>query len=235
MKHWKALLAQLRDLVIPPACLACGNRIDDQAQVICESCEAKLSPCGGNLCPVCGSEMSERLCEVCLEEDFSFDRAKSAFRYATPVKELIHALKYNGYQSPAGYFALPLAELIETEEDLQSYDYICAVPLHKVRERERGYNQSDLIAYALSALSGISYVNPVKRRVNTLSQTLLSKSHRVKNLNGAFTVTDLNLVQGKKVIVVDDVFTTGTTLNEIAKVLHQAGAEKICALTAARA
>ncbi|MDY0150970.1 MAG: ComF family protein [Candidatus Cloacimonas sp.] len=235
MKPWKDLFAPLVDLLIPSACLACGARIDDQQQVICENCEAKLSLMGNNTCPVCGSELTQNGCEVCLEEDFAFDKAQSLFRYSSPVKELIHTLKYNGYLSPAGYFALPLAELIEADDSLQGYDYLCAVPLHPVRERERGYNQSDLIAYSLSVLSGLPYINPVFRRVNTLSQTTLDKAHRAKNLSGAFTVPNHSMVQGKKIIVVDDVFTTGTTINEIAGVLRQAGAIKICALTVARA
>lgn len=229
------MLAPLLDLIIPPACLACGTRIEDQQQVICADCEAKISPVSGALCPVCGSEMLTRNCEVCAEEAFAFDTARSAFKYFSPVKELIHELKYNGFVSPAGYFALPLTEMIEADEELQDYDYICAVPLHPVRKRERGYNQSDLIAYSLATLCSLPYCNPVSRKVNTLSQTLLSKAHRIKNLSGAFVIKNPALVQGKKVIVVDDVFTTGTTINEIAKELRQAGADKICAITVARA
>ena len=229
------MLANLMQLLIPPACLVCGSRIEDQCQVLCSDCEAKIAPVSSAVCPVCGSEIQQFPCEVCIEEDFAFDCARSLFRFQTPVKELIHSLKYSGYISPAGYFALPLAEMIEADPALQDHDYICAVPLHRVRKRERGYNQSDLIAYATSRLTGLPYFNPVSRCVNTLSQTLLSKTHRIKNLSNAFRVKNTSTVQGKKIMILDDVFTTGSTLNEIAKTLRLAGAAKITAITVARA
>jgi ComF family protein len=235
LKLWKAITLQVLDTIIPPSCLVCGERLEEQSQVLCSKCEAKISLQPVSLCKVCGSEIKELPCEVCAEEKFAFDHARSAFRYFTPINDLIHALKYDGYVSPAGYFALPLAELIESDEDLQDYDYLCAVPLHKVRKRERGYNQSDLIAFATAALLDMPYHNPVSRNINTLSQTLLSKSKRQKNLAGAFSVKDISEVKGKKIILVDDVFTTGTTLNEIAKLLRLAGAEKVAAVTVARA
>jgi len=235
LKRWKALLTDALNLVIPSACLVCGARIDEQSQVICEICEAKIALISSGVCPVCGSEIKDWPCEICLEEAFAFDSARSLFRFNGTIKDLIHALKYNGYESPAGYFALPMAELIESEPALQEHDYICAVPLHRVRKRERGYNQSELIARSVAYLADLPYETPVSRKVNTLSQTLLSKARRVKNLSGAFKVKNPNLVSGKKIILVDDVFTTGSTLNEIAKLLRSAGAKQITAITVARA
>lgn len=223
------------ELIIPPACLVCGERIEDRTQVICADCETKIAFMGEGTCPVCGSENKEFPCEVCAEGNFEFDSARSVFHFTGAVKELIHILKYEGYVSPAGYFALPIAEMIDSEPDFKDHDYICAVPLHRVRKRERGYNQSDLIAFAVAALTNLPYVNPIRRKINTFSQTLLSREHRIQNLNGAFTVKDKNQVQGKKIILIDDVFTTGSTLNEIAKTLHCAGADKISAITVARA
>ncbi len=235
MKPWKAILSAMPDLLIPPACLVCGSRLEEQSQVICSDCEGRVSLYHGALCPKCGSEIKELPCPVCAEEAFEFDYTRSVFRYVPPIDTMIHKLKYSGYASPAGYFALPMAELIENDEHLQDYDFICAVPLHRVRKRERGFNQSDLIAYSTASLLDMPYCNPVARRVNTYSQTLLSKEGRVHNLSGAFIVKDIAQVKGKKIIVVDDVFTTGTTLNEIAKLLHLAGAEQVAAITVARA
>jgi len=190
---------------------------------------------GSDTCSVCGSELKEYPCRACLEESFAFDSARAIFKFGGPVKELIHVLKYNGYESPAGYFALPIAELIESEPALQDHDYICAVPLHPVRRRERGYNQAELIASCVAYLTGLPFEMPVVRKVNTLSQTLLSKARRVKNLNGAFRIKKTSQVAGKKILLLDDVFTTGSTLNEIAKTLRFAGASKITAITVARA
>ncbi len=235
MKLWKAWLADLLNLFFPPACLVCGHRLVDQKLVICEACEARValvSPAG---CPVCGSENQNNPCEVCAEEHFAFSSVRSVFKYRGPVKDLIHELKYNGYNSPAGYFAVPLGELIESDPELQDHDFLCPVPLHRVRQRERGYNQSELIAYAASVISGMPYAEPLKRRFYTRSQTLLSRAKRHKNLLNAFKVINANDVKGKRIIVVDDVFTTGSTLNEIAKTLLAAGAGKVTALTVARA
>jgi hypothetical protein len=121
--------------------------------------------------------------------------------------------------------------LIESDPQLQDHDFLCPVPLHRVRKRERGYNQSELIAYAASVISGMPYAEPLKRRFYTRSQTLLSRAKRHKNLLNAFKVINANDVKGKRIIVVDDVFTTGSTLNEIAKTLLAAGAGKVTALT----
>jgi len=235
LKLWKAFLRDLLNLFLPPACLVCGQRIEEQTQVICEICETKISLMGQNVCPVCGTENPGIPCELCAEEHFAFASAGSVFKFQGPVKDLIHELKYNGYSSPAGYFALPLSEMIESSPDLKEHDYICAVPLHRVRKRERGFNQSELIAYATSVMAGIPYAETVYRSINTYSQTLLSKARRVSNLKDAFKIKKNADVNGKKIIVIDDVFTTGSTLNEVAKTLCNAGAAKVTALTVARA
>lgn len=223
------------DTLVPPACLVCGERLEDQSQVLCGACEAKVSMYLGNICPVCGSEIEALPCEVCATEKFSFSHARSVFRFSGAVKDLIHILKYDSYISPAGYFALPLSEMIESDVALQDYDYMCAVPLHPVRHRERGYNQSDLIAFATASLLQMPYQNPIRRTINTPSQTLLSKDSRAVNLKNAFSIKDISAVKGKKIIVVDDVFTTGATMNELAKELRLAGADKVAAVTVARA
>jgi len=235
LKLWKAFWRSLVKLFFPPACLACGQRIEEQTQVICENCEIRLAMVGRNVCPECGTENPEIPCAVCAEEHYAFATARSVFKFQGPVKDLIHALKYQGYTSPAGFFAMPLAELMESEAALKDHDCISSVPLHRVRKRERGFNQSELIAYAVSVMAGIPYAEPVYRRVNTISQTLLTRAMRKKNLKDAFKIKKNANVKGKKIILVDDVFTTGSTLNEIAKTLMSAGAAKVTALTVARA
>lgn len=235
MKRWKAILVNLLDLMIPPACLACGARIDAQDEIICSDCEAKISIVSGNNCPKCGAEVSGPICKNCSNESFAFDSTDSLFRYAGTIKELIHQLKYHGYVSPAGYLSVLLAEYLQSNNEISNYELLCPVPLHRVRKRERGYNQSALIGYAAAQLMNLPYAQPVIRSHYTRSQTLLSRDKRKKNLHGAFRVKDPDAVRGKKIILVDDVFTTGSTLNEVAKELKAAGAEKVAAITVARA
>lgn len=235
MKRWKAFWDELVNLVLPPACIVCGARIDDQAQVICSDCETGVRPPAGSRCPVCGEAMSGESCVNCQHEEFAFDSYHAMFGYQGTVRDLVHQLKYEGFISPAGYFAAQMSELMQDDEQLRSCDLVCSVPLHRVRKRERGYNQSELIAYAAAVLAGLPYTQPVVRRTYTRSQTRLSRAGRKKNLQGAFKVSEPELVRGKKVILVDDVFTTGTTLHEVAKELKHAGAEQVMALTVARA
>lgn len=235
MKRWKAFWGDLVNLVLPPACLVCGARIDDQAQVICSDCETGVRPPAGSRCPVCGEAMSSENCANCQNEVFAFDSYNTMFGFQGTVRDLVHELKYEGFISPAGYFAAHMSELLQDDEQLRNSDLVCSVPLHRVRKRERGYNQSELIAYAAATLAGLPYAQPVTRNTYTRSQTKLSRAGRKKNLQGAFTVHEPELVRGKKVILVDDVFTTGTTLNEVAKELKNAGAEKVMAVTVARA
>ena len=189
----------------------------------------------GSSCPQCGAQVTGTECKNCAEESFAFDLTDSLFRYAGAIRELIHKLKYDGYVSPAGYLALPLAEYMQSHDEIKDYDLVCPVPLHRVRKRERGYNQSELIAYAAAQLADLPYSQPLKRRYYTRSQTMLSREKRKKNLHNAFVMVDQKAVQGKKVILVDDVFTTGSTLNEAAKELKAAGAGKVAAITVARA
>jgi len=117
----------------------------------------------------------------------------------------------------------------------EGFDCVCAVPLHRVRKRERGYNQSELLARKLASELGLPFVQPIYRRVYTRSQTNLSRQARLQNLAGAFALRKRSDIAGKRVILVDDVFTTGSTVNEAAQTLKDAGAAKVAVLTAARA
>lgn len=235
LKRWKAFLDNLLDLAIPPSCLVCGCRIDDQKDILCADCESMISVVSGNCCPKCGAVVSGAECANCAKESFAFDVTDSLFKYAGTTKDLIHQLKYNGYISPAGYLAVPLAEYLQSDADLKDYDLICPIPLHRVRKRERGYNQSELIAYAAAKLAEMPYAQPLIRSHYTRSQTMLSREKRKKNLHGAFAICNRDAVKDKKVILVDDVFTTGSTLNEAAKELKTAGAIKVAAITVAKA
>jgi len=116
-----------------------------------------------------------------------------------------------------------------------NFDLVTAVPLHRVRERERGYNQSELLGRALAFELGIPFAQPVLRHQNTRSQTNLSRQARLDNLSGAFALRRNADVAGKRIIVVDDVFTTGTTVNEVSHVLKAGGASRVAVLTATRA
>ena len=233
--HWKNTLISIDKLFFPPVCLACSERIERVKEVLCPSCRELLSPIRENYCLICGAPMIDYSCPYCSEKDFVFDIARSAFIYQSPVRELIHNFKYNAFLAPASFFSQAIMEIPEADKFAYNFDLITAVPLHRVRKRERGYNQSELIAKKLAIKWNIPYAEPVKRYLPTPSQTTLNAEERFNNLKNAFRLKKNADVKGKKIILVDDVFTTGTTVNEVSRVLKEAGASKVAVLTAARA
>jgi len=209
--------------------------LGSQEKYLCENCFAQLVAIQTGFCDKCGSDLSEGYCLSCSETKYIFEFSRSALLYQEPVVELIHKLKYEDYRGLAHFFADRMNESLKLYPEFEDYPYLMAVPLHKVRRRERGYNQSALIAKRLAHLSGKEAIRPIERKRYTKSQTQLSRSNRLTNLAGAFIVKEPTQVQGKNIIIIDDVFTTGSTLNEISLELYKAGAGKVACLTATRA
>jgi ComF family protein len=168
----------------------------------------------------------EGLCGFCRKGEHTFDFARSALLFSGALREIIHHLKYADRVSLAG----PLGDILKNCLDHEPFtgNLIVPVPLHRRRERQRGFNQAELIAARLGRRLTTQLL---RRRKNTPSQTGLSRSERKRNLAGAFEVRgDV----GGTVIIVDDVYTTGSTMNEIARTLKRAGAERVEVLTVAR-
>lgn len=230
------MLKTVLDIVFPPVCLLCGERALKKG--FCEGCggliekERITSP----ICTVCGMPFTssrgiDHPCARCVEEPPSFSAARSAFVFEGKVLDAIHKLKYGGDTS----FAAPLASLASGSIGGHSPCVVVPVPLHTGRLRERGFNQSLLIARELSRIISLPLIyNRLKRTRDTGQQVGLKALERKKNVSGAFTLVEPGSFKGKKVLLVDDVVTTGATLNECSKVLKRAGAEVI-ALTVARA
>ncbi len=233
--RWKAILGSVDKLLFPPVCLACNAPIDSAAEVLCPECRERLLPIAQNYCDKCGAPLEDYRCEACSHLVYEFDYARAAFVYQAPAQELVHHLKYDGLRSPAAFFSQALTRIPAAKRFAHSFDLIMAVPLHRVRERDRGYNQSELLGRALAEELGLPFAQPVIRRLNTRSQTNLSRQARLDNLSGAFRLRRRADVAGKKIIVVDDVFTTGTTVNEVSRVLKAGGAARVVVLTATRA
>jgi competence protein ComFC len=235
LPHWKAILNSVDNLFFPPVCLACSERIERVKDVLCSSCRELLSPITENYCDKCGAPMIDFTCPYCAERDFVFDIARAAFIYRNPVQELIHIFKYDAFLAPADFLSQALLEIPDAQKIAHNFDCITSVPLHPVRYRERGYNQSELIARKLAIKWNLPYIEPVKRHLPTESQTTLNIEERINNLKNAFSLKKNINIAGKRVILVDDVFTTGTTVNEVSRILKKGGASKVAVLTAARA
>lgn len=167
--------------------------------------------------------------------DYSFEFAKSALQYRDPLPDMMHAMKYQGMRSICNYLADQMAEAARDYPPFAEYTDIVAIPLHPVRKRERGYNQSEVIAKRLAKHLNKQYLTCVSRKRYTKSQTKLERTERLSNLSKAFVVHKPQKVSGKNIILVDDVFTTGSTLNEVSRALYAAGATKVVGYTATRA
>src|SRR5262245_37086340 len=177
----------------------------------CPECWSSLIRLESPFCPKCGEPAPaiEGLCGLCIKGEHHFDFARSALLFTPALREIIHHLKYSSRVS----LAKPLGDILKECLNRERFtgDLIIPVPLHRSRERQRGFNQAELIAIRLGRPMNARLL---RRRKNTPSQTGLTRNERKRNLSAAFELT--GDVKGANIIVVDDVYTTGSTMNEIA-------------------
>lgn len=212
---------------LPQHCLLCDAASD--ATILCNACYAELPWLPAARCPQCARPTFDgSVCGACLAHPPRVDRVSAALAYAYPLAELIKNFKYCGNLALAPLLAGALAERITERADV-----IIPMPLATQRLSERGFNQAVEIARVISRLTGAPLARHACRRVrDTTPQALLPWSERAKNIRRAF-VCDIDLT-GKRVAVVDDVMTTGATLNELARNLRKAGAAEIYGWVVAR-
>lgn len=159
---------------------------------------------------------------------------RSCVLYEGTAKELIHQFKYSGKEYLAESLVPFLLKRWLQDPEMKTADFFASVPSHPARLRDRGYNQSEVLAREFAKTAGRPYLSALKRSRNTVSQTELGKEERAKNVEAAFQVRNPSSIQGKRALLVDDVCTTGATLSECARTLRQAGAAEVFALTLAR-
>ena len=180
-------------------------------------------------------QSSGELCAECKRSGFSFDRAWSACLYEGVLKDLIHLFKYKGKLALSGILSEKLVAFIKDNmEVVDGVDYVTFVPVYNGWLNDREYNQSGILAAAISAEFRVPILKAAEKTFRTRRQNELSRDERLTNLNGAFKVRDDLRVEGLKLLLVDDVMTTGATLNECAKALKAAGAKEVRCLTLAR-
>ena len=205
---------------------AVNLKIDDDEEYILEKFEEYREGYG----KVEEKKIEYTRCKFCENKNFYFDRAISCIEYCDKSKVLVLSLKYYGNTYMSRYIAQVMRDKLEFEQ--LSADYIIPVPLHKKRMRIRGFNQAEKIASYLSECTNIPIIDCVKRNRNTKRLYALNKFQREKELKNAFEVKDgSEEIIGKKIILVDDIFTTGTTVNEISKKLKIYGVDEIIVLT----
>ena len=241
-------LESLVDWLYPPRCRACAGRIHGRdAEYFCSACRSQVQIVAHPLCPICGRPFpdasgDDHTCGTCLTREPQFTRARAWACYPHeelekhPLRQVVQKFKYGRKVS----LGKPLGRLLALgcRDFLQGshFDLILPVPLHPKRLRWRGFNQSGLLARQVSRATGVP-MDPfvLLREKETLPQTQLSEEERRRNVRGAFALNPQRSVDGKRILLVDDVYTSGATVNECSRTLNRAGAKEVIVLTLARA
>jgi len=237
----KSFFIALLDFLFPPLCHVCKKFIADAGTLhICSSCREQMLAPAHPLCTVCGIPFDgagdDHCCSSCLKNPPSFDAARAAIIHDGPGRNLIHAFKYNAKTHLRRPLALLAVENVTDFVAVRRPDLIIPVPLHVKRLRSRGFNQAVLLGEMLAREWGIPLQRRAMKRVRwTEPQINLTADQRRENVKGAFTVADVALVAGKRVLLVDDVITTGSTVEECSRMLKRAGAAEVLVVTVARA
>lgn len=238
---FRELLSAISDIIFPPQCLACAEILNPQEEtVFCSSCHEKIRFINGSICPVCGmaffnSPAENHICGNCLEDRPYYTRARAVAAFETVILDAIHKFKYGRNVVIGDCLGSFMAGYSFPDIVFAEYSLIIPVPLHIKKLRERRFNQSLLLANALGKKHKIPVnFSLLKRHKFTLTQTGFNKTEREKNIKGAFSITNKEEIDNKDIILVDDVYTTGATVNECAKTLKKGGAKNIAVLTLAR-
>lgn len=231
----------LLDLCLPGSCAGCGRVGIQREGFWCDECLGNISWIVSPFCPQCGRPYpdapgsSDHLCGECALGAFHFSEARSVVLHSGITRERIHQFKFGGRLE----WVPPLVELLRIAYagwEIPVPEVVIPVPLHLNRLRERGFNQSGLLAGEFSRGLGLPVsFNTLVRKNRTDPQTRLNREQRLINVKGAFEVSTGKDVRGRKILILDDVYTTGTTLSECARVLRRQGASEVYALTITRA
>lgn len=213
-------------------CIFCNDELfEDNEFITCDSCHNTLPFVNGRTCELCGKPINDEtsICSNCIKRDLYFDKAFACFEYTGKVIGLVHNLKYNS--SPYLSKAMANYMFYKLQSININIDFITYIPSHKDTLLRRGYNQAKLLANELSKKTLIPLIDVAVKTKKTKSQAKLKRSKRLTNLLGAFEkVENLNVV-GKNILIIDDVLTTASTVNEISKILKREKANKIYVLT----
>lgn len=238
------MIRRLLDFVFPPLCELC-RELQTDGLTICDPCFDKLSRIHDPFCRKCGEEFpgqidEEFACPNCTGIDLAFDFARSPLSSSPGARELVHALKYRSRYYLSSDLARFLMEILESDSRLSNLPentLLIPVPLHWIRQQRRQGNQAHELDQSLAKHSGLPLFPALKRIRRTQTQTRLTRKERLSNLKGAFVIKPQMLagIENATVLLIDDVFTTGSTADECAKLLNQKGkAVRVIVLTLMR-
>jgi len=244
----------LKDIILPPVCVLCGRL---SRSPLCDMCNNRISFLGSNVCTRCGKPFGDmqpvtgknfcafdknitsvNICNLCEIEEYHFYAARSFSLYKDSMAELISLFKYKKYYYLKEILAGFLKQAYQAYYKNEKIDYIDTVPDYNVTDKSTGdyheLNHMQVLAQSFSQKIKIQFADNILKIKKTQRQQLLGREQRITNLEGAFKVRDCLKAAGKNILLIDDVFTTGSTLNEISVTLKNAGTERIYLLTLAR-
>ena len=227
---------QVTELLYPSFCVLCDSvLVHGSNEVLCEDCQTQYPILEGDLCEICSKPLADAgksRCKDCRERVHFFENGKALWVYEGAVKEAVKAYKYRNRQEMGVLFAKAMARYYN-ENELWQVDYVVPVPLHREKKRMRGFDQTALMADIFSEHTGIPILEDVlTRQVVTLPQEGLSDKERMANVHKAFACSELPKV-GLRLLLLDDVYTTGATLDGCARVMADCGAGEIYFMTIA--
>jgi ComF family protein len=232
----KTSFEAVKNIIFPNLCFACESKTPNK--YLCAPCQQQIEYLTPPLCRRCSAPLkntSTEICKNCFDTPFSYNKAIAAVAYKNPVISLIHSFKYNHCKYLSGFLSsLITAHFSKIGLSVNEFDFLTTVPMHREKLKMRGFNQSELLGQCLSNHFKKPFKNDIiyRKRFNP-SQTKFRKEKREKNTEKMFEVKkDL---KGKKIIIVDDIFTTGATVNACAKELKNNNAQNVLVVTLAKA
>jgi ComF family protein len=238
----KEILAGIADLIFPPRCITCGAILEEHVPLpFCPPCAAGIRFIHSPLCPRCGipfptPEGEDHLCGECIAAERPYAVARSVGLYEKTLLTAIHHFKYRGRIGIGEVLGRIMADYAGNQWDMAVFSLIIPVPLHRKRLRERGFNQAVILARQIAKRFSLPLDFMTLRRERfTPPQVGLGREERSANVRMAFAVRKPGKIAGRRILLVDDVATTGSTLNECASALMKAKAEAVAILTLARA
>ncbi|MBN3040488.1 MAG: ComF family protein, partial [Candidatus Omnitrophica bacterium] len=235
IKSASNLFKTLTDIFFPRLCFKCMKKIP--SGILCFECRNKIIFLNTCLCRLCCQEKVQKnlqICRSCSKKALPYDRLISAVYYREPISELIHQFKYNNHSFLCEFFSqILINHLKKSGWSSSGFDLITAVPMHRDKLKYRGYNPPELLAKSLSNYFKIPFYNDIIAAVSCRpSQTKLNPEERLANVSKAFKVT--RPLQNNKIILVDDIFTTGATVLACCQKMKEEGARHITIVTAAK-
>lgn len=229
------LIWWMRELLFPRRCPVCDKPVKPAGKLICGGCRAKLVHVREAGCMKCGKPLTEEYeeyCSDCRKKRHVYTQGKSLYEYHSAAKA-IYRFKYGNRREYAEFFGKEMTERFGKLMDFWQAEALIPVPIHKARRRKRGYNQAELLAEEIGKRTGIPVIRDlVVRHKNTRPQKELKGAERENNLKRAFKI-GRNDVKLSTIIIIDDIYTTGSTVDEMAQVLKEIGIDKVYVLTLA--